>query len=206
MRTRDLEETNAQCMAYDGLIGAIIDQRDRKSWTIMASGAQQQKVPFAARYVGGMKCMGLFATEDIPRGSPIFSEEVMVVDKTLKSLGGSLTEYNTVLKQELHAVKEPGFARDFFKLPRFSKAKWGPLAAFFERGSIPEDGWGKQLRVLGLTSAYLNHACIPNAQHTLVRGMYGEEEINRLVVFACTHISAEEEITVGYGYLHMDVA
>src|SRR5436189_6360286 len=111
--TRDWDETNAKCTQLNReLIGDIIDQRDWKSWTsTMASGAQQQKTPFAVCGVGGMKGMGLVATQEIHRGFPIFSEEVMVVDQTLGLLGGSLTEYNAVLKQALKAVKDPVFAR-----------------------------------------------------------------------------------------------
>ncbi|OAX84473.1 hypothetical protein ACJ72_01144 [Emergomyces africanus] len=153
----------------------------------------------------GNRGLGLVAKKSFKEGDCIICEEVMVSELTLQSIGGSVPVYNKHLAQQIKAVKNPAFSRKFFQLPHLSKKQWGPIAAIFERGSIPLPSNG---RVLGLDSAYLNHSCLPNAQHSLSAPATdgNKKERNFLTVYACRSIEEGEEITIPYESLYMDAA
>ncbi|OJD16762.1 hypothetical protein AJ78_03100 [Emergomyces pasteurianus Ep9510] len=153
----------------------------------------------------GNRGLGLVAKKSFKEGECIICEEVMVSRMTLQSIGGSVPVYTKYLAQQIKAVKNPAFSRKFFQLPHLSKEEWGPIAAIFERGSIPVPSNG---RVLGLDSAYLNHSCLPNAQHSLSAPTTDRNKKERdfLTVYACRSIKEGEEITIPYESLYMDAA
>ncbi|EGC41760.1 conserved hypothetical protein [Histoplasma capsulatum var. duboisii H88] len=153
----------------------------------------------------GNRGLGLVAKKSFKEGECIICEEVMVSKTTLQSVDGSVQVYNKQLAQQLKAVKNPAFSRKFFQLPHLSKETWGPIAAIFERGSIPIPAKG---RALGLDSAYLNHSCLPNAQHSLSAPASNgnRKERDFLTVYACRSIEEGEEITIPYESLYMDIA
>ncbi|PGH28565.1 hypothetical protein GX50_08693 [[Emmonsia] crescens] len=152
----------------------------------------------------GNRGLGLIAKKRFKEGECIICEEVMVSRTTLQSVGGSVPLYNKHLAHQIKTVKNPTFSRRFFQLPHLSKEEWGPIAAIFERGSIPVPAKG---RVLGLDSAYLNHSCLPNAQHSLSAPTSdgNREERDFLTVYACKSIEEGEEITIPYESLYMDI-
>ncbi|EEH22483.1 hypothetical protein PABG_04694 [Paracoccidioides brasiliensis Pb03] len=156
----------------------------------------------------GDRGQGLVANESFDEGECIVCEEVMVAVGTLETTGGSIASYNKYLAQQVKAVANPSFSRRFFELPHLPKEKWGPFAAVFERGSIPIQIGAVRGRVLGLSSAYLNHACLPNAQHTLFTMKCNDDREERyfLTVYACKKVAQGEEITIPYDVLYMDRA
>ncbi|PGH08965.1 hypothetical protein GX51_01022 [Blastomyces parvus] len=147
----------------------------------------------------GDKGLGLVAKKRFEGGECIICEEVIVSSATLRSVGGSVQLYNKHLAQQVKSAKNPAFSRLFFQLPHFSKEEWGPMGAIFERGSIPVP---PKRRALGLDSAYLNHSCLPNAQHSDGTG----QERDFIIVYACRNIEEGEEITIPYESLYMDRA
>ncbi|KLJ11166.1 hypothetical protein EMPG_13549 [Blastomyces silverae] len=171
----------------------------------LAKWTKHAPAPIYENQSCGDRGLGLVAKKRFEEGECIICEEVIVSTMTLRSAEGSVRLYNNHLAQQVKSVKHPAFSRQFFQLPHLSKVEWGPMGAIFERGSIPVPPKG---RALGLDSAYLNHSCLPNAQHSLSE-MASDGTGNRrdfLIVYACRNIEEGEEITIPYESLYMDRA
>ncbi|KAK2744712.1 hypothetical protein FQN55_006631 [Onygenales sp. PD_40] len=150
--------------------------------------------------------LGLVAKQRYGEGQCIYSEEVMVTTKTLEDAKGAVDLYNKILHTSMKEVKDTEFKRKFFELPKGSKEKYGILGSVFDRGAISVPLQAGNARALGLRSAFLNHSCRPNAQHTLltVNTPVGESYI--ILLHACRDIEVDEEITVAYEFIYANIA
>lgn len=159
------------------------------------------------KYISETKGYGLVATRDLTRGESIVSEPAMVVGDTFDTMELP-SEYNYMLAEELK-VMGSDFVHEFFKLPALSREVYGRIGAHFERCSIPCPSAvmskGNYIRALGITSAWVNHGCLPNAQHTLIPLTCEDENETAytICIRAITRISKGEEITVPYELLYM---
>ncbi|EEQ83321.1 uncharacterized protein BDCG_00126 [Blastomyces dermatitidis ER-3] len=169
----------------------------------LAKLTKHAPAPIYENQACGNRGLGLVAKKRFEEGECIICEEVIVSSTTLQSAGGSVRLYNNHLAQQVKSAKNPAFSRRFFQLPHLSKEEWGPMGAIFERGSIPVP---PKSRALGLDSAYLNHSCLPNAQHSLAELTFDGtgNRRNFLIVYACRTIEEGEEITIPYESLYLD--
>lgn len=157
--------------------------------------------------ISEQKGYGLVALRDLVRGDCILAEPVIVIGDTIGTLS-SVEEYNQMLAQELRLMGDD-FVHDFFKLPAFSKETYGRLGAHFDRCAIPCPNAvvdGSFVRALGITLSWVNHGCIPNAQHTLVAEESDDEQDlgYNICIRAVRPIKKGEEITVPYEYFYME--
>ncbi|KAK2795339.1 hypothetical protein FQN50_009765 [Emmonsiellopsis sp. PD_5] len=152
------------------------------------------------------KGLGLVAKQRYGEGQCIYSEEVMVTTKTLETAKGSVDLYNKILHTSLKEVKDTDFKRKFFELPKGSKEKYGVLGAVFDRGAINVPLEAGDARALGLRSAFLNHSCRPNAQHTLLTVNTPAGDSFIILLHACRDIEADEEITIAYDFIYANIA
>lgn len=162
---------------------------------------------FAVRYINKEKGYGLVATQDLPTGTLIFKERMLVYRENLDSFA-SVSEFNLSLGEEVKAMG-PEFSRGFFTLPTTSKDRYGILGGILEGSKLSALHQGKNIAMVGLNLAFINHACVPNAQHTWIQpnfaGNEPDDQYHKVTLYACKHISAGDEITIAYYFMYMQL-
>lgn len=163
------------------------------------------RIPCAVEYINPEKGYGLLATEDLPAGTLIFKERMLVFKENLDSFH-SVPEFNITLGQEVKAMG-PEFARGFFTLPTVSKERLGIFGGILEGAKILALHEGKAVAMVGLNLAFVNHACVPNTQHTWIRpdmeGDGPDDKYHTVSLYACKYITAGEELTIAYHHIHL---
>ncbi|KAK2743015.1 hypothetical protein FQN57_004971 [Myotisia sp. PD_48] len=154
---------------------------------------------------------GIVADRDLCLGDPILCERAMVMEEH-DPTESSLEDYNLRVTVQLQTACQP-FVRYFLGLPcELELPVPAMFAARFNRASIPvpyhyEPSF-EYPRALTPTGAWLNHACFPNANQTLIRGRVKDptkEGPLYLAVRAVAPIKEGEEITVAYSHLRTNV-
>ncbi|KAL2005426.1 hypothetical protein VTN00DRAFT_2637 [Thermoascus crustaceus] len=147
------------------------------------------------------KGYGLVATEYIAAGTKVFEEQVMVLTLSMRRTCATGAEYNQLIGSKVKALGKD-FVRGFLSLPSGSKDKLGIFGSIVEASRHPAELGNEAAVIVGLQSAYLNHACIPNACEQIITAEYiyrrGEptfEDRHWVMVHACTEIKKGDEIT-----------
>lgn len=163
---------------------------------------------YEVAYINKKKGHGLVATECIAAGTKIFEEQVMVLTLGMRRTCATGAEYNQLIGTKVKALGKE-FVREFFSLPSRSKAKLGVFGAIVEASHHPAELGNEPAAIIGLQSAYLNHACIPNACVQIITAEYiyrgaqpTFEDRHWVMVHACTEIKKGDEITASY--LHVN--
>lgn len=160
---------------------------------------------FTVRYIDERKGFGLVATQDLPTGTLVFRERMLVFWERMESFA-SVSEFNLSLGEEVKAMG-PEFVRGYFTLPTTSKDLLGILGGILEASKIMAMNNGKAVAMVGLNLAFVNHACVPNTQHTWIKpnfeGDGPDDQYHTVTLYACKHISAGEEITMAYHHMNM---
>ena len=132
-------------------------------------------VALFSRFRSPLGGLGLRATERIPRGTPIISEEelfLIVKDRRVNQIQAGLEQF-----QALSCPFQPATPDDRFR------------ANSFAMGSTRS---GKEKQGIFVRSSRFNHSCVPNAHFAW------NWKIKRLTVHAIVDISKGEEIFINY--------
>jgi len=163
-------------------------------------------------YINDKKGYGLIATECIPAGTRIFVEQIIVVTRTMRRACGSPAEYNKLIGNRAKALGRD-FVRGFLSLPSKSKAELGVFGGIVEASHHPAKLANEPAAIVGLQTAYLNHACIPNSCVSFITAedIYSTEAPTFegkqwLTLYACAEIHQGDEITASYMHINRPAA
>lgn len=142
--------------------------------------------PYVVRSIP-KKGQGLIATQTIPKGTRILSEKPIF---TVSGRGNNLDLINQRIANELKRVSKHN-QRAFLSFHNNFQGSLGPFLGIAKTNVLPL-GPGATESGLFLEASRINHACLPNCQHTW-NASIGEETIH-----AVREIAQDEEITISY--------
>ena len=145
-------------------------------------------VPYVIRSIP-TKGQGLIAAQTIPKGNRILSEKPLF---TISGRGNNPDLINQQIANELKQVSKDN-QRAFLSLYNNHRGSLAPFLGIFKTNALPL-GPGAIAGGIFLQASRINHACLPNCEHTW-NGSIGEETIH-----AVREISQGEEITISYSY------
>ncbi|GAD93085.1 conserved hypothetical protein [Paecilomyces variotii No. 5] len=183
-----------------------------------ADKSAQWEKPFAKVFISEEKGMGLKATSDIPAGTMLINEEVIAVlgEERLKSVTNP-REYNQFIAAKVKAMGGNEYARQFMSLPNKCKEHYDGFMNIFggvmETCNFPANLDGIPSAVVGLDSAYLNHACFPNVVVSFLtpQDIYGERAGQHpdeywIRAYTCVNVAKGEELAAAYNHLNFPAA
>jgi SET domain len=155
-------------------------------------------------FIDQRKGCGVVATDDIKAGTEIILERAAIIcDYPQDKLASNPEDLNKRIAGIVQAMGVD-FAQSFLTLPSANRDDLGIFDAIVTASHIPIIMTGTATAAaVGLNSAYLNHACIPNSYASVVElklsESYDEEDRNYWIsVRACMDITQGSEITVSY--------
>ena len=135
------------------------------------------------------KGQGLIATQIIPKGTRILSEKPIF---TISGIGNSLDLINQRIATELKQVSKYN-QRAFLSLHNNFRGSLAPFLGIVKTNALPL-GSDATESGLFLQASRINHACLPNCQHTW-NASIGEETIHTV-----REIAQGEEMTISYSH------
>ncbi len=144
--------------------------------------------PYVVRSIP-KKGQGLLATQTIPKGTRILSEKPIF---TVSGTGNNLNLINQRIANELKRVSKDK-QRAFLSLHNNFRGSLGPFLGIAKTNALPL-GPGATESGLFLQASRINHACLPNCQHTW------NASISEETIHTVRQIAQGEEITISYSH------
>ncbi|XHG03178.1 hypothetical protein AWENTII_006496 [Aspergillus wentii] len=167
-----------------------------------------QKHAFQKQFINEGTGMGLVATENIPIGSIVISDQVIWVKREEKKACKTDDQLDELVCQKIGTM-DTDWKRSFLDLPNPKSETLGPFGGRWDLYHLPMVWDGLEGGVLGPNLAYVNHSCAPNGYFTLTNRYPHDENgkattekpiMGRAVVRASTDILKGQEITISYFY------
>ncbi|KAL2834117.1 hypothetical protein BJY01DRAFT_253181 [Aspergillus pseudoustus] len=162
---------------------------------------------FERRFVNKDMGYGLVALQPIPAGTVILADPVLAI--WADEQGGCLRRdaANVMIQRKARKMGKEWYKK-FLMLSKPMEKQYGAMAAIWDQHNLSIGWCGKRGGIIGLNLAWINHACIPNANITYESTYPSDKDGNprfdqqpqlgRAVIRACTEIRPGVEICISY--------